>query len=145
MLDFDRRMSDVSTRDLIRSLFDDVSELVRKEVALARAEITIEIRKAVKLGVIAGTAGALLASGLLLLLTAAGLAISTAAGWPTWAGVLVLGGAAVILGLILCVPAWSMARRIRVVPEQTLESMKENMQWMSARTNFGSRRETRVS
>jgi hypothetical protein len=144
MLDFDR-MSDVSTRDLIRSLFDDLTELVRKEVALARAEVTIEIRKAVRAGVVAGAAGGLLAAGLLLLITAAGLAISSAAGWPTWAGVLILGGAAVMLGLILCVPAWTMVRRIRVVPEQTLESMKENMQWMSARTSFGSRRETRVS
>lgn len=144
MLDFDR-MSDVSTRDLIRCLFDDVTELVRKEVALARAEVTIEMRKAVRAGVIAGAAASLLACGLILLLTTAGLAISSGAGWPTWAGVLILGGAAVIVGLFLCVPAWTMVRRIRVVPEQTLESMKENMQWMSARTSFGSRRETRVS
>lgn len=144
MLDFDR-MSDVSTRDLIRSLFDDLTELVRKEVALARAEVTIEIRKAIRAGVVAGAAGALLSAGLLLLITAAGLAISSSTGWPTWAGVLILGGAAVILGLVLCVPAWAMVRRIRVVPEQTLESMKENVQWMSARTSFGNRRETRVS
>lgn len=144
MLDFDR-MSDVSTRDLIRSLFDDVTELVHKEVALARAEVTIELRKAIRAGVVAGVAVALLAGGLLLLLTTAGLAISSANGWPTWAGVLIIGGAAVILGLFLCVPAWTLARRVRVVPEQTLESMKENMQWMSARTSFGRRRETRVS
>jgi hypothetical protein len=76
---------------------------------------------------------------------AAGLAIASAGGWPMWAGVLLLGGVGVLIGLFLCVPAWALIRRIRVVPEQTLESMKENVQWMSARTSFGSKRETRVS
>jgi len=144
MLDLDR-MSDVPTRDLIRSLFDDVNELVHKEIALARAEITIEVRKAAKAGVVAGAAGAMLAGGLLMCIVAAGLAISSAGGWPMWAGVLLLGGIAALVGLFLCVPAWALIHRIRVVPEQTLESMKENVQWMAARTNFGSKRETRVS
>lgn len=144
MLDLDR-MSDLSTRDLVRSLLDDVNELVHKEIALARAEMTIEIRKSVRAGIVAGAAFSLLAAGLILLLTTVGLGISGGAGWPTWAGVLLIGGSAVIIGLFLSVPAWSMIRRIRVVPEQTLESMKENVQWMAARTSFGKKRETRVS
>ena len=125
---------DSSIADLIRSAVRDAQDLVRSEVALAKAEVREEVRR-VGWG-IALLAGAALAAvlGLAFLLTTIAWAISAGLGWPVWSG---FGIVAILMMLTAGVLA-SLGRR-RMTAERhmprTMDTLKENVQWMRARTS----------
>jgi len=119
---------DQSTGDLVKALSEQTSELVRKEVDLAKAELTEKGKKA---GVGAGMfgAGGLLALFGLACLTAA-LIAGLSEGMDTWVAALIVGviylagaGIAALMG----------RERIReatpLAPEQAVQSTKEDIQW----------------
>jgi nitrate/nitrite transporter NarK len=128
--DHDKRSE--STGELVKDLSRDISQLVREEIALAKAEMT---QKGKRAGVGAG------------LLSGAGVL-----------GVAAVGGsmATLILLLDLIMPAWlaalivtfvyaaaagvlamrgknRIAEATPVAPEQTIESVKEDVQWAKTR------------
>ena len=114
---------------LIRSLLDDTRELIREEMALARAEIRDDIAAARTVAV--SFAGAAVAgfAGAMLLAVAIGGGIAYAAGWPSWVGygivavlLLIVGGAAAAYGR-------AQIARLRAMPKTT-QTVKENMSWM---------------
>ena len=121
-------MRDQSTGDLVKALSQQTSELVRKEVDLAKAELTEKGKKA---GIGAGIFGA---GGLLALF---GLAVLTAAliaglseGMDTWLAALIVG----VIYLVGAGIAALMGRdKIReatpLAPEQAVETTKEDVQW----------------
>ena len=119
---------DQSTGDLVKALSQQTSELVRKEVDLAKAELTEKGKKA---GVGAGMfgAGGLAALFGLACLTAA-LIAGLSEGMDTWV-------AAFIVGVIYLVGAGIAAlmgrEKIReatpLAPEQAVETTKEDVQW----------------
>ena len=84
---------------LFRDLADDLSDLTRKEIELARTETMEKVSHASK-AVISMAAGGFIAyAGLLFLLAAAVLVIAT---WvPYWLSAVIVGGVAVIVGLIM--------------------------------------------
>jgi uncharacterized membrane protein YqjE len=123
-----------SIADLIREAIRDAQDLVRTEIALARAELRDEVSRL-------GAGAAMLASaamaallGLGFLGTTIAWAISALAGWPAWAGfgivTVLMFGAAVALAVI--------GRRrmtaARHMPH-TVDTVKENLQWIKARTS----------
>ena len=81
---------DASITDVIKTAVRDAQDLVRGEIALAKAEARQEVRR---LGAGAALlAGAALAGviGIILLLTAAAWGISEGLGWPVWAGIAIV-------------------------------------------------------
>lgn len=113
--------------DLARDVIENVQEMVRSEVRLAKAEIREETARAAAAGRIAG-AGALLglyALGFLLVAAMRGLQYSMA----DWMAALTVGVVTAIGGVIF----WSIGRRkfqtVKTMPEKTIESIKENLQW----------------
>jgi hypothetical protein len=118
--------SDASIRELVRGAMDDARELFREELALAKAEVRLELGK-VSAAATRFTAGgvALWFAAMFLLVTVA-LGIAALLGWPAWAG---FGIVAVLLGVIgvgLLLAGRSAVRRIRPLP-RTVESVKENL------------------
>jgi hypothetical protein len=118
--------------EVARNLTQDVSLLVRQEVQLAKAEMAEKGRVAAPgLGMIGG----------------AGVAGLMAAGASTAAAILVLSiflpewSAALLVGLILAAAAYLLAKqgKERVeeagtpVPEQTIETVKEDVEWAKTR------------
>ncbi len=121
-----------SVVDLVKEALRDAQELVRSEIALARTEVRQEVRR---LGAgAAALAGAAVFAviGLVLLLTTAALALSEVL--PLWAG---FGVVTLFTLLVAGVLALMGKRRIAGAPRMplTLDTMKENMQWMRARTS----------
>ena len=121
-------MRDQSTGDLVKTLSQQTSELVRKEVDLAKAELTEKGKKA---GVGAGMfgAGGLLALFGLACLTAA-LIAGLSEGMDTWVAALIVGviylagaGIAAVMGREKIREATPLA------PEQAVETTKEDVQW----------------
>jgi hypothetical protein len=129
-----QREQDVSVAQLISGIVGDAQELVRKEIALARQEIREELSAAKSAGIKLGAAGAVLAVGGLLLVLAIAQGIADLFNWPTWAGYALVGVVLAIAGGILFSAAQRQIKEISPVPEQTVETMKENVEWIKDRT-----------
>ncbi|HEY0873585.1 MAG TPA: phage holin family protein [Vicinamibacterales bacterium] len=124
-----------SIADVLKSAVRDAQDLVREEIALAKAEARQAVSR-VGSG-IAMLAGAAIAGlvGLILLLTAISWAISEVFGLPAWAG---FGITTVVMLVIAGVLAMVGKRRMnaaRAAMPRTVDTMKENMEWMRARTS----------
>jgi F0F1-type ATP synthase assembly protein I len=118
-----------SLSELVSAMTEDVSTLLRKEVELAKEEMRVEAAKARKAGIGFGGAAA---SGLY-----AGVALVLALGFgldellPQWLAFLLV---AVVLGIVAAVLAKKGQRELQQLhpaPEQTIETMKENAEWLS--------------
>jgi VIT1/CCC1 family predicted Fe2+/Mn2+ transporter len=120
--------------EVAKQLTGDVSLLVRQEVELAKAEMTQKGRTAAPALGIFGGAGivALCAAGA----TTAFLVLVLALFLPDWA-------AALIVGAVLAANAYVLVRqgkeRVadagRPVPEQTIETVKEDVEWAKNRAS----------
>jgi hypothetical protein len=121
-----------STADLLRRLIDDLSTLVRKELALARAEITHSMSEA-KTG-LAGVAagGAVLYAGLLALIAAAILGLSEV--MPAWGAALIVGALVAIVGYSMLKSGQQKLRPANLKPEQTQESLRKDKQMFERST-----------
>ena len=126
--------TDQSIADIVREALHDAQELVRSEIALARTEVRQEVKR---LGAgAAALAGAAVAGllGLIFLFTTIAWAISELAQWPVWAGF----GIVTLIALLAAALLVAMGRRrLAGAPHMplTLDTMKENMKWMRARTS----------
>jgi hypothetical protein len=109
---------------LVRGALDDVRDLFREEMALARAEFRLEMSRATSA---AARFGAAAASGWLagmFILTAMALGIAEGAGWPAWTGFAIVG---VLLGIVagmLYANGRSALRKVQGMP-RTVETVKE--------------------
>jgi hypothetical protein len=123
-----------SLPDLVAGIVDDVRTLIRQEMALGRAEVLQQINKtkraaiAVSAGIGAG------AVGILFLLLLVVQVIHEAGGLPLWGSYAIVGGVLVVIGCILFFLGKRQASEVNLVPRQTIESIKENVQWIKDRT-----------
>ena len=119
-----------SLGDLFGRLTSDLGELMRSELELARVEIREEAGKAGKAAGMLGAGGLIAYLGLALVATAAawGLAEVMDAGWAFLLVGLVVGAA----GAVLLVMGRARLQEVRPVPEETVETLKEDAQWARA-------------
>jgi uncharacterized membrane protein YqjE len=121
---------DASLGELFSTLTSDLSQLVRSEMELARVEIREEASKAGKAaGMLGG--GAVAALVALILLTSAvawGLAEVVDAGWAFLIVGVVVGAAAAVLAM----NGRKKLAEVRPVPDQTVETLKEDARWAKA-------------
>jgi xanthine/uracil permease len=128
----ERQRDEPSLGDLFARLASDTSSLVRKEVALARTEMT---QKATEVGRdvgILGAGGAIAYAGFLALLAA--LIVGLDQLMPLWLAALIVGLIVVAVGYVLIQRGMSALKRANLVPEQTIESLKEDAQWAKDQT-----------
>ena len=114
--------------ELIKDLSQQISELVRQEIALARAELTEKGKAA---GITAGIFGGagLFGIGAFLALTAC-LILALAEGMDGWLAALIVALAYGAIAGVLALRARAKAREATPpVPEQTIETVKEDVKW----------------
>jgi len=128
------RERDSSVATLLSGIVADTQELVRQEIALARQEIREEIGAAKDVGIKLAIAASVLAIGALFLLVTLALGIAALFNWPAWAGFGIVGVVLALAGSILFSTAQKQMKAINPVPEQTIETMKENVEWIKDRT-----------
>ena len=123
-----------SIGDVIRNAIRDAQDLVRSELALAKAEVHEEVRRvSVGAGLLAGAALAA-AMAVIFLMTTVALAIAVLLGWPVWSG---FGIVTVLVALAAAALGYIGKKRIttaRHMP-RTVDALKENIEWMRARTS----------
>jgi hypothetical protein len=126
--------------DLIRQLRDELSLLLRQEVALAKTEMT---EKATRVGRNVGylAAGALLGlAGLVVLLFAlsAGLEVLLfGAGMGAtahWLAPLLVGVLVIVVSLVLVTKAMATLKEESLIPEKTVQSLEEDKEWLQRKT-----------
>ena len=132
-------LRDEGVADLVKRLAAETNTLVRQEIELAKAELTEKGRVAGRGAAMFGGAGAvgLLAAGAL---TACLIALLATAVDHVWLAALIV---AVIYGVIAAVLAMRGRDQMREAappaPEQTIESVKEDMEWAKTRTRSATR------
>lgn len=116
-------------RELVRDLSEQSRTLARQEVELAKAEM---VEKGQKAGVAAGLLGGAAVAALLMLgsLTAF-LIIVLALVLPAWASALIVTAVWAAVAGLLAFFGRERARQIgKPVPEKTMETVKEDVQWL---------------
>jgi len=118
---------DMSLGELFSRLTADLSKLVHDEVELAKVEINEAVKSARTAGVSFGAAGVLGLMAFMLLSFAAawGLAEVVATGLAF----LIVGGAYGLIALVLLAVGRQRLKTAKPVPEQTVETLKEDVAW----------------
>ena len=121
------------TGELVKELAEEVSNLVRAELELARAELTAKGKRAgIGLGEL-GAAGivALYALGALTACFIAALALAM----PVWAAALIVTIVyAIIAAVLALIGRQQLQRGLPPTPERTQRTIKEDIEWAKTRT-----------
>jgi uncharacterized membrane protein YqjE len=134
----DEQLRQQSTGELVKELSQQMSVLVRQEVELAKAEVSEKGRKA---GIGAGLLGGAGVTGLLALGSLTAVLISAMAlAIPVWAAALAV---TVLWSAVAGVLALQGREKVREVgsptPEKTVETVKEDVEWLKDRTRSGTK------
>jgi len=126
--------SSPSVASLLGGIVSDLQTLIRQEMALAKSEMVREWDKAkTAAGSMASGAGVLALGGFFLCVTIV-CVLREVAGLPWWASFLIVGGVLTTVGAVLFFIGRSRAAEVHVVPPQTVETLKEDVQWIRNQT-----------
>ena len=114
-----------SLGELLGAVTNDLSTLVRDEIALAKAEIQQTISQAVKDIVFIVVGGFFAYTGLLALIAAAILGLANVI--APWLSALIIGGVIVLIGVVLLLRGINNISNLDVVPERTAQTVKEDV------------------
>lgn len=116
-----------SMGEVLQDIVANIQEIFRSEFRLAKAEIQEEAHKiarsSIPMGI--GILLALYALGFLLLAAVHGLATVLDA----WLAALIVGVTVLVISLILISAGRKRLKQVKVVPEKTIGTVKENFQW----------------
>ena len=114
----------VSAASLIADTFNDVSDLLRKEMRLASAEMSSAVTTSLRASVMMVVGGALMFMALLFAM--GGLALIIAGlGFTLHEAAFMVAGGLLLVGLILFLPARAQLRADRLAPARTVGQFRE--------------------
>ncbi len=122
-----------SLGELFSALATDTGTLVRQEVELAKTEMT---QKATRVGKDIGfllAGGAVAYAGFLAILAAIAIGLGQL-GLPWWVATLLVGLVVAGIGGFLVMRGLSALRQETPLPQQTLDTLKEDAEWAKAQT-----------
>jgi len=123
-----RRIEERPLGELFSDLVHETTTLVRNEVALAKVEMT---QKATKVGRNVGSlvvGGAVGYAGLLAVCAAVILLLDRV--MPAWLAALIVGVVVAVVAWVLISKALTALRSMDLKPQETVESLKEDAQWI---------------
>lgn len=128
-----------SVPELLRELRDETSFLIRQEVALAKTEIAQKAGAAGRHLTSLVIGGMIAFAGLLFLLWAATVGVGIAlvvmdpamGAHSAWLAPLIVGGLVALIGIIMLMGAQRKLKHTSVVPEKTVQTLKEDKEWLS--------------
>jgi hypothetical protein len=116
-----------SLGDLFSELTRETSTLVRKEIELAKTEMTDKAGKVGKNVASLAIGGAVAYAGALALIAGVILLLGNAI--PLWVSALIVGLVVAGVGYFLVQKGLTALKQIDVVPRQTIETLKEDKEW----------------
>jgi Putative Actinobacterial Holin-X, holin superfamily III len=121
-----------SVSDVFQDILRNLQEMVRSEIRLAKVEIRGEVKQAVSSGVWIAAGGVAATSAWIFLLWTLAYALATR--MSMWAATLLVAVVMAAAAPALIMSGIRRAKRIRPIPERTVESVKENLEWMKQPT-----------
>lgn len=116
-----------TTSEILQDTLENVSDLFRKELELAKAETREEMRKAAK-GAVLGAAGLLFAVfGIHFLLWT--LVWALAPELPNWAASLIVAVVTLVVAAVLGVVAKNIFKTVQPAPTRAARQAKETVTW----------------
>lgn len=121
-----------SLGEITNSILTNAQEVLRDEVRLAKTEIRDELKSALR-------ASAMLATGVVLALFAFGMLLLTVT-WaldrvlPLWAAAAMVTAVVAVISGVLILVGRQKIRQVDPKPRETMETMKENVQWVKQQT-----------
>jgi uncharacterized membrane protein YqjE len=124
--------SERSISDVFQDIIQNIQEIVRSEVRLAKLEIRDEAAKAKYAGLLIGVGGvtSLFAAFFLLLMIVYALTRVV----PDWAAALIVSIILAIVAGITLNSGFQRFKQIHPAPERTVETLKENVEWAKQQT-----------
>ncbi len=116
--------------ELVKEMTSELSELFHKEIELAKVETKEEVAKVGKTAGMFGGAG--LAGWLAVIFLSFALAWALDAVMPRWLAFALVGVVYAASAAALFIQGRKTAKTINPVPEQTVETLKEDVQWAKA-------------
>lgn len=126
----------LSTGQLLRELSRETSKLLRQEVDLAKAEMSEKVAKASRHAAYLAIGGFVAYAGFLALVATAIIALTEGLGRATglwvamWLSPLIIGVVVAIIGYVLIRKAVATFQSETIVPEKTVDTMRENKEWL---------------
>jgi len=113
--------------EVLQDIVANIQEIVRSEFRLAKVEIHEETTKAVRSSIplVIGVLLSLYALGFILLAVVHALSMVVDA----WLATLIVGAAVLVISMILVSVGRKRFKQVKVVPEKTVVTVKENVQW----------------
>jgi hypothetical protein len=135
--DLHRRHDYRPLTDLVRELRDETTDLVRSEVKLAKIEVSEKVARVGRNSIYTMIGGAIAQAALVLLLFAAAAGAYVALvqfadmdrDMAGWLGPLAVGLVAAIIGYIFIHKGLNAITSKSLVPERTVESLREDRDW----------------
>jgi hypothetical protein len=116
--------------ELVSELVNDAKQLLRQELALAKHEIREEVRKTKTALIFLGVGIGIAAIGGLLLIVMPVHLLNALTELPLWSCYAIVGGVCAVVGMVLLYRGKQRLAEIDVIPQQTVETMKENVRWI---------------
>ena len=113
--------------EVLQDIVANIQEIVRSEFRLAKVEIHEETTKAVRSSIplVIGVLLSLYALGFILLAVVHALSMVVDA----WLATLIVGAGVLVISVILVSVGRKRFKQVKVVPEKTVVTVKENVQW----------------
>jgi predicted butyrate kinase (DUF1464 family) len=124
-------VSEVSVGTIVSELASDMSTLIRKEIELAKVEVKAEAVKAGKAGGAFGGAG--FAGWMAVLFLSWALTYLLDELMPRGLAVLIVGVLWLVGAIALALYGRARVRALNPVPERTVETVKEDVEWLKNR------------
>lgn len=128
-----RDVSDVPVGTLVSEVANDLSTLMRQEIALAKAEMKKEATQAGKAGAALGGAG--LAGWLAVIFVSLAVMFALGAVMPLGWAALIVAVVWGIVGAVLFTSGKKKLSTVNPVPERTVETVKEDVRWVQNRNS----------
>lgn len=113
--------------EVLQDIVGNIQEIIRSELRLAKVEVKQEAAKAKSPVIMSAMGGALGLYALGFLLLTAMLAMATV--MTMWMAALIIGAVLAVASMALIGAATARFKHVNAVPERTIESIKENVQW----------------
>jgi Putative Actinobacterial Holin-X, holin superfamily III len=125
--------SEPTLAELLTGLMHDARVLLRQEVALATHEVRTELRTIMRAVMSLGIGAGLAAVGGWLLILMLVHLLRALTVLPLWACYGIVGGLFAVVGGVLLVLGKQKLARLHLAPQGTVETMKDNAQWVKRR------------
>jgi uncharacterized membrane protein YqjE len=119
---------ELSIRELISNLAQNMNTMIRKEIELARVEIDAKVRRSIKDVALIGIGAVVLFGGFLILLLSAVFALAIV--MPPWAAALIVAIVVLLAGGIAAAAGIKRLKQRDLKPTQAIASIKESQLWM---------------